>query len=329
MALGRYHLRILLFYSASMTMLCFVAFITFMLSPDCVPLDVWSPAQLAHWMEDENAEAWLNCLMHSRNDTKIETTSNRSNRIIERNLNPSVVDVNPTNQSMLPPTLLVLTPLKNAVHLLDRYFELLDRMPMQNNYLYSKLQPIQHQYRYVTLLRRDFNYELPNEQRKAFTEQQTRRSIMARVRNHLVMGALQDEHWVLWWDVDLMMIHDRDIVTANCYWKWIDGTMQPYDLNAWHETDESRHWAKSRPPNELFLEGYDEMWTHRNQTLVPLDSVGGTLLLVKAEVHRSGVLFPSMVYKHQIETEGFGLMARDAGYNIYGLPHLKILHYSG
>ncbi|RKP23797.1 hypothetical protein SYNPS1DRAFT_7299, partial [Syncephalis pseudoplumigaleata] len=259
--------------------------------------------------------------------------------------------------------LLILTPLKNAAHLLDRHFELLDQMDYAKQQislaflvgdsiddtheaLRHKLQAIQHLYRRITLLRRDFNYELPNERRKAYTEQQMRRSIMARARNHLVMGALQDEHWVLWWDVDLvevpadavrtMMAHDRDIITANCYWRWIDGSLQPYDLNAWHETDESRAWAQSRDPDELFLEGYKEMWTHRRylsdydsdptQTIVPLDSVGGTLLLVKAEVHRSGILFPPLVYKHQIETEGFGRMARDAGYDIYGLPHLKILH---
>jgi hypothetical protein len=57
------------------------------------------------------------------------------------------------------------------------------------------------------------------------------------------------------------------------------------------------------------------MWIHRkyladytndpSQTLVPPDSVGGTLLLVKAEVHRSDILFPPIVYKCQIETKGF------------------------
>ena len=39
--------------------------------------------------------------------------------------------------------------------------------------------------------------------------------------------------------------------------------------------------------------------------LMPLDGVGGTALLVKAEVHRDGAMFPAFPFYHLIETEGF------------------------
>ncbi|KAI9597199.1 Anp1-domain-containing protein [Syncephalis fuscata] len=311
-------------------------------------------------MDSSNAETWLDCLMQNKSSSSAGL--GLLNNVVERSLNPPLTPVN-LNDTHAMPKLLLLTPLKNADQLLERYFELLATMsyPKKSislaflvgdstddtyDRLLDKLQPVQHLYRRITVLRRDFNYELPNNKRKEFTAQLARRSIMARARNHLVTGALKDENWVLWWDVDLvevpndaietMLQQDRDIVTANCYWTWVDGTRQPYDLNAWHETDASRAWAKTRDPNELFLEGYSDLWTRRKylfeyaddpmQSLVHLDAVGGTLLLVKAEVHRSGILFPPLLYKHQVETEGFGLMANDAGYGVFGMPHLKILH---
>lgn len=54
--------------------------------------------------------------------------------------------------------------------------------------------------------------------------------------------------------------------------------------------------------------------------------VGGTALLVKAQVHRAGAIFTWTPYKHALETEGFGRMANDMGYQVIGLPNYVILH---
>ena len=54
---------------------------------------------------------------------------------------------------------------------------------------------------------------------------------------------------------------------------------------------------------------------------VPLDAVGTAALLVRADVHRTGIVFPWFSFENQCGSEGFGKMARRAGYNILGLPN--------
>ena len=53
---------------------------------------------------------------------------------------------------------------------------------------------------------------------------------------------------------------------------------------------------------------------------------GATMLLVKADLHREGVVFPTFSYKLHIETEGLAYLARDMGYKSWGLPNLEIFH---
>lgn len=54
--------------------------------------------------------------------------------------------------------------------------------------------------------------------------------------------------------------------------------------------------------------------------------VGGTVLLVRGDVHRSGANFPAYNYRHAIETEGFAKMAESMGYEAYGLPNYAVFH---
>ena len=54
---------------------------------------------------------------------------------------------------------------------------------------------------------------------------------------------------------------------------------------------------------------------------IDLDGVGGTALLVKADVHRDGAMFPPFPFYHLIETEGFAKMASRLGWKSYGLPN--------
>jgi peptide chain release factor subunit 1 len=77
--------------------------------------------------------------------------------------------------------------------------------------------------------------------------------------------------------------------------------------------------------------------------LVRLDSVGGTALFIRADVHRDGLIFPCFPYGAEnpairrpgafspavlgeIETEGLGMMAIDMGLQCWGMPNLEVLH---
>lgn len=58
--------------------------------------------------------------------------------------------------------------------------------------------------------------------------------------------------------------------------------------------------------------------------IVELDGVGGTALLVKADVHRDGAMFPPFAFYHLIETEGFAKMAKRLGWKAFGLPNYHV-----
>jgi hypothetical protein len=64
----------------------------------------------------------------------------------------------------------------------------------------------------------------------------------------------------------------------------------------------------------------------RHSEQVPLDAVGGTMLLVDAGLHRAGFRFPEIPYEGLIETEGFGALSRDLGVRPIGLPRVEVVH---
>jgi hypothetical protein len=61
--------------------------------------------------------------------------------------------------------------------------------------------------------------------------------------------------------------------------------------------------------------------------VVRLDAVGGAMLLVRAELHRHGLIFPPFVYRGRIETEGLSMMALDFGILSFGLPEVEVIHH--
>ncbi|ESO12890.1 hypothetical protein HELRODRAFT_153976 [Helobdella robusta] len=59
-----------------------------------------------------------------------------------------------------------------------------------------------------------------------------------------------------------------------------------------------------------------------------LDGVGGCVLLVNADLHRKGLIFPPFLFRHHIETEGMAKMAKEIfGAKIFGLPRVYIVHW--
>jgi hypothetical protein len=60
---------------------------------------------------------------------------------------------------------------------------------------------------------------------------------------------------------------------------------------------------------------------------VRLDGVGGGMLLVRAELHRTGLVFPVAPYRHRLETEGLSMLALDMGELSWGVPGIEVVHH--
>lgn len=83
-------------------------------------------------------------------------------------------------------------------------------------------------------------------------------------------------------------------------------------------------------------------WRLNKDEEIQLDGIGGVNIVVKADVHRSGIFchnqkqnitltstginFPAYAFENQAETEGFAKMAKRAGYEVIGLPNYVVWH---
>jgi hypothetical protein len=243
--------------------------------------------------------------------------------------------------------ILILTPVKDAAAYLPAYFLALARLTYPRDRLSiaflesdsrddtfasleAELAGLRQEFRRATLWKKDFGFQIPpGTPRYAPHLQVARRAVLARSRNHLLFRALDDEDWVLWLDVDVieypptiieaMLRTGKQIVHPHCVY---DYGGPSFDLNAWR--DQGRlHMHDLRNAGEL----------------VELDAVGGTMLLVRADVHRDGLIFPPFPYglpnprirthnqwMGEIETEGLGIMASDMGVPCWGMPGLEIRH---
>ncbi|KEY68924.1 hypothetical protein S7711_04592 [Stachybotrys chartarum IBT 7711] len=214
--------------------------------------------------------------------------------------------------------------------------------------------PDQIPFRSAMVIEKDFGFELSQnvEERHSFKAQGPRRKAMGRARNYLLATALTHEHsWVYWRDVDIVespekiledfIAHDRDILVPNVwfhrYEKGVDIEGR-FDYNSWIESDKGIKLANSLDKNVVLAEGYREYDTgrtymakmgdrHENKDEeIELDGIGGVNILVKADVHRSGINFPCYAFENQAETEGFAKMAKRAGYEVVGLPNYVVWH---
>jgi hypothetical protein len=247
-------------------------------------------------------------------------------------------------------SVLILTPIKDAASYLSRYAELIVRLDWPREQLSvamlesdsidcsfekakSILKVLGGRCRQAQLFQRHFGFRLPpNVPRWAPAYQLNRRTILARARNHLLSRALDDEAWVLWVDVDVIEYPPNilrqlletgfDIVTPNCV------------LEPGGPTFDRNNWAKA---------GAVTLSDKRGSGAMRLSSVGGTMLLIRADLHRDGLIFPAFRYglqsnvirpahplwgKGEVETEGLAAMAADMGVQCWGLPDLEILHAS-
>ena len=207
----------------------------------------------------------------------------------------------------------------------------------------------------IIILRQDIEPPLSSQdesERHKIENQKARRAAMAKARNSLLFTTLgPSTSWVLWLDSDIvetppsiiqdLASHDAPIIAPNCFQRFLNPETnqmdeRPYDYNNWQDSPTAQELASKMGPDDILLEGYAEMATYRSlmtymatpgQDLhqeVPLDGVGGTALLVRAEVHRDGAMFPAFPFYHLIETEGFARMAKRLGWVSIGLPNYKV-----
>ncbi|KAJ9199110.1 CAZyme family GT62 [Paecilomyces variotii] len=221
--------------------------------------------------------------------------------------------------------------------------------------------PIDDRFASVSILRQDFDPPIASQdekERHKMENQKIRRESMSRARNSLLFTTLgPSTSWVLWLDADIvetpptliqdMASHNKAVIVPNCFQRYYNDEkkkmdVRPYDYNSWRDSDTAQQLAQKMGPDEILLEGYAEMPTYRTlmayladtsderkqNKVIPLDGVGGTALLVKAEVHRDGAMFPPFPFYHMVETEGFAKMARRLGYECFGLPNYFVYHYN-
>ncbi|KAJ5584586.1 uncharacterized protein N7459_004386 [Penicillium hispanicum] len=220
--------------------------------------------------------------------------------------------------------------------------------------------PIDDRFASISILRQDFDPPLASQDEKVrhkMAAQKERRESMSRARNSLVFTTLgPSTSWVLWLDADIvetpasliqdLTSHDQPVIVPNCFQRYYDSSsrkwdIRPYDYNSWIDSEVAQDLAANMGPEEILLEGYAEIPTYRTlmaylpdfkaldpQRMVALDGVGGTALMVKADVHRDGAMFPAFSFFHLVETEGFAKMARRLGYSVAGLPDYFIYHYN-
>lgn len=260
----------------------------------------------------------------------------------------------PERTKSAQPPVLILTPMKDATRFLPRYFELLDRLDYDKSALSlgliegdsadathamasSALKLRQNDYHRTRLIKQDQGLHLAGA-RWERDMQKVRRATLARARNFLLSSTLQDEAWVLWLDADLvdyppdllarLMAADKDIIVPRCVLP--DG--RDYDLNSFRfdpargPAEHPRHMQDGlhQPPRgfgRAYLGDLPPMLGPQS-----IDSVGGTALLIRADLHRNGLNFPAFSHRGYIETEGLAMMAKDMGHTCWALPELIITH---
>ena len=216
----------------------------------------------------------------------------------------------------------------------------------------TQLGEIDQRFASISILRQDFDPPIVSQdekERHKLENQKLRRESMARARNSLLFTTMgPTTSWVLWLDADIvetpstlvqdLISHEVPVVVPNCYQRYYNTDTKrmderPYDYNSWRDSDTAARLAESMGPDDILLEGYAEIPTYRSlmaymadrsnpdpTQIIELDGVGGTALMVKAEVHRDGAMFPPFPFYHLVETEGFARMAKRLGHSVYGLP---------
>lgn len=251
----------------------------------------------------------------------------------------------------------ILVPVRNASQHLPGFLSAVDKLDIpktslklvfcegdSHDHTYERLvqltTPLKSSYRDIILLQQatgtNFNHSL----RWLPSVQRCRRAGIAKVRNYLIDHGLNEtDDWALWIDVDVcsfpadiiatLLAAKARIVVPDCVTK---PGGPSYDHNNFNSTSTHRNHHYFRQIKDgLFQPPADypfrlKLSDLRHSDQVPLDGVGGTMLLVDAALHRGGLRFPELPYDDLIETEAFGRLAGHCGITPVGLPRVHIHH---
>ncbi|MBL4806284.1 MAG: glycosyltransferase [Rhodobacteraceae bacterium] len=256
------------------------------------------------------------------------------------------------------PMISILIPVRNSTPHLEQCFALINRLDYPKDrikisfcegdstdgtveMLNELIEKYQGDYRTIQVTTFQTNLKIDRKTRWFRAIQKKRRTALAKVRNHLLRFGLDDsDDYALWIDADVcdypadilttLLAEREKIVTPDCV-RVQDGPS--YDLNAFVDFGPDKFVTDyySRAYGGIFQPSIKFSWRRvlhelRYLDRVPLTSVGGTMLLVHASVHRAGIDFPEIPYCDLLETEGFGKMAHDFGVSPIGLPNVHIMH---
>ncbi|KAL3667290.1 hypothetical protein V7S43_007522 [Phytophthora oleae] len=202
--------------------------------------------------------------------------------------------------------------------------------------------------RLSVIFRNDFTPDgLTRANRHDHSLQGSRRRMLARYRNYALLSTTEPWHQhVVWLDADItvvpsgllqkMVLSGRDILEPMCVRK-MNEKWYNYDSNAWVGQRKVRSAGQSADefvPGPLNARSFHNL-PDKSKQFVPLDSVGGTMLYVRAEIHRQGVVFPAHYSIGSewgregydgIETEGLCYSAHFLGFKCWGMPKDAIQH---
>lgn len=258
-------------------------------------------------------------------------------------------------------SVVILTPVSNSEGHLSRYFSNLcsltyphelisvvigEDSSTDNTYqqVLANINTIRNAFRRTDVLKLPDSLSIrPSRTRHDMGFQIYRRKQLALSRNRLLFSGLKDEVWVLWIDSDVkylppdiieqLLSAKKEVVAPACmYMKGSSAEADVYDKNTWQDTERSKQFLKGKGEHFLMVEGYaPPMRLYMDKlrgkgSLVDLDGVGGCVLLVKANYHRSGLNFPPFIFNNHIETEGLAKMAQRMEYKLYGMPFVEVFH---
>lgn len=264
------------------------------------------------------------------------------------------------------PRVLITSLFYNSAKHVNRFFELVNNISYPKSLIslgllegdssddttaliQKNINKLNNTYNRITFIHKNVKSYIPNSFiRYFYFLQKRRRSKLAILRNYLINSTLKDEEYVLCIDSDvtkyrkdilkLLLKVNEDVVVPTCR---CERSKNMYDLNTWIIIPSIKEYINTQKKDYLLQQPYrhkpakylPHLGTmhkrYKNRGLlypVRVDGIGGTMALIKSKVFHSGVIFPEKLYKHCLETEGFGLMANDYNFSVVAVPNVDIYH---
>lgn len=239
--------------------------------------------------------------------------------------------------SPTPPEIAILIPVRNSAPFLRRNLEQIRALDFPSDrlhILYGEDGSTDDTAAVIAALAREHGAEFAS-----FATMRCRAGI-TRARNDLLAAALPIAcDWFFWLDAEViglpptllqdLLAAQAKIVTPDCV---LEGQDASHDLHTFvtvapfDRIEYFRHIRDGlfQPPAHHHARRHlDDL---RYLPRVPLDGVGGTALLVHADIHRAGLTFPETPYRDRLGAEAFAAIARDFGVTPIGLPNLRVIH---